>query len=322
MKLRKAVIPAAGSGTRLLPATKVQPKEMLPVFDRPAIQYVIEEAVAAGLTEILIITGRGKRAIEDHFDHSLELEHFLEEKGDTENLDEVRRIANLATIHFVRQKKPLGLGHAVACAEAFAAGEPFAVLLGDDIFLGDFTAAANPISQLKATFEREGKAVVGVERIPRERVGAYGVVKPADAGAPRPQGSPASAAGSANASGSAGAAFAVSDLVEKPAPAEAPSDLGIIGRYVLTADVFEALRSTAPDARGEIQLTDGLRDLAANGSLLGQVIEGERYDIGNKVDFVKASVEFGLARPEFRDELSAWVAELAARLERGEYPGG
>ncbi|MBM4247854.1 MAG: UTP--glucose-1-phosphate uridylyltransferase GalU [Euryarchaeota archaeon] len=286
----KAVIPAAGFGTRFLPATKSQPKEMLPVVDKPAIQYVVEEAVESGIDDILIITGRGKRAIEDHFDRAGELEHHLRESGHPELLGALEAITELADrghIHYVRQKEPLGLGNAIACARMHVGREPFAVLLGDDII-----DAPRPCTrQLLDIFEKEGCSVIAVERVPRERLGSYGVVavEPSD-----------------------GPLHEVRGLVEKPAPARAPSDLAVMGRYVLTPAVFGCLDRTAPGKHGEVQLTDALELLRKRERIVAVEFEGRRYDIGKKLDWLKATVELALKRQEFGDEL---VTHLGGLLE-------
>ncbi len=239
MNVCKAVFPAAGLGTRFLPATKAQPKEMLPLVDKPMIQYVVEEAVASGLSEIIIVTGRGKRAIEDHFDASFELEYYLNDRGKVEELAQIKTISELASVSYVRQKEPLGLGHAILCVRSLVGDEPFSVFLGDDII----AAAPQPcMRQLLDVFERYGGPVLAVERVPRERLQQYGVIA---------------------ARRVAGNVYEILDLVEKPRPHEAPSELAIIGRYVLTPDVFAILAETPPDGRGEIQLTDALRTLSS-----------------------------------------------------------
>src|SRR5438128_4425088 len=237
MTVRKGVFPAAGLGTRFLPATKAQPKEMLPLVDKPMIQYVMEEAVASGLSEIVIVTGRNKRAIEDHFDAAFELEYYLNDRGKMEELAQIKTISDLASVSYVRQKEPLGLGHAILCARSLVGDEPFSVFLGDDII----AAAPQPcMRQLLDVFERYGGPVIAVERVPRERIHQYGVIAGRNLG---------------------GNGWPIHDLVDKPRPEEAPSDLAIIGRYVLTPDLFAILAETAADKRGEIQLTDGLRTL-------------------------------------------------------------
>jgi len=286
MNVRKGVFPAAGLGTRFLPATKAQPKEMLPLVDKPMIQYVVEEAVSSGLSEIIIVTGRGKRAIEDHFDGSFELEYYLNDRGKTEELAQIKTISELASVSYVRQKEPLGLGHAILCARALVGDEPFAVFLGDDII----GAAPSPcMRQLLDAFERFGGPVLAVERVPRERLRQYGVI------APRPLG---------------GNVYEILDLVEKPRVEEAPSDLAIIGRYVLTPDVFAILAETPAGKNGEVQLTDALRTLRGRRPMYAVQFEGRRYDTGDKLGFLKATVEFALARPDLGDEFRAYLKSL------------
>jgi len=279
----KVVIPAAGLGIRFLPATKAQPKEMLPVVDKPAIQYVVEEAVASGMTDIIIITGRGKRAIEDHFDKSYELEHKLRESGNSEALSEVQRIASMADIFYIRQKEQLGLGHAILCAKKHVGNEPFAVMLGDDIVLSDRPC----IGQLVDVFDEMKSSVVGVEQLPKSKIHRYGVIKGTRV---------------------KDDIYRVQDLVEKPSPEEAPSDLAIIGRYVFRPDIFEFLEKIGPGKGGEYQLTDAMRLLCKKG-LYGLKFKGRRFDIGSKADWVRATLEIGLERediaPELRQSLSA-----------------
>lgn len=285
----KAVIPAAGNGTRFLPLTKNSPKEMLPLIDKPAIQYVVEEAVQSGCDDILVITGRGKRAIEDHFDRSIELEHALERAGDHESLRIVREVANLADIHYIRQKEPLGLGHAILCAKKHIGDEPFVVLLGDDIVFSDVPCT----KQLVEQHARTGRSVIAVESIAREKAPFYGVVKPS--------------------AHREGRLFPIEDLVEKPAPADAPSDLGILGRYVLTPAIFDALEHTPPGKKGEVQLTDGLRLMREREMLYAYEFEGHRYDLGNKLDWLKTNVEVALMRKEYAEEMRIFLAGLMGR---------
>ena len=285
MKVRKAVFPAAGLGTRFLPATKAQPKEMLPLVDKPTIQYVVEEAVASGLSEIIIVTGRGKRAIEDHFDAAFELEYYLQDRGKTEELAQIKTISELATISYVRQKEPLGLGHAILCARALVGEEPFAVFLGDDII----TSRIPCMLQLLEVFERYGGPVIAVERVPPDEISRYGVIRPKRLG---------------------GNVYEILDLLEKPASGEAPSDLAVIGRYVLTPDLFPVLAETPPDARGEIQLTNGLRALCKKRPLYAVLFEGKRYDTGDKLGFLKATVEFALTRPDLAEAFRAYLRTL------------
>ncbi|HXG03584.1 MAG TPA: UTP--glucose-1-phosphate uridylyltransferase GalU [Candidatus Binatia bacterium] len=289
MTVRKAVFPAAGLGTRFLPATKAQPKEMLPLVDKPTIQYVVEEAVASGLDQIVIVTGRNKRAIEDHFDAAFELEYYLNDRGKVEELTQIKTISELASVCYVRQKEPLGLGHAILCARFLVGREPFAVFLGDDIIGG---APVPCMRQLLDVFARYGHPVIAVERVPRERIQQYGVIaaRPVD--------------------GAGGRVWEITDLVEKPRPEQAPSDLAIIGRYVLTPDLFDLLAETAPDGRGEIQLTDGLRRLRQRRPMYAVEFEGKRFDTGDKLGFLKATVEFALARPDLADDFRAYLRSL------------
>jgi UTP--glucose-1-phosphate uridylyltransferase len=280
--VRKAVFPAAGLGTRFLPATKAQPKEMLPLVDKPIIQYGVEEALASGVDNIILVTGRGKNAIEDHFDVSVELETFLEARGKTDLLNEIRKISNLINVSYVRQGEPLGLGHAVLVTRTLVGPEPFAVILGDDVI------DANPpaLRQMIDVFEDVQSPVLAVERVPKEDVSAYGII---DAEEVRP------------------GVYRIRDLVEKPPRNEAPSDLAIIGRYILTPDIFPSLAATVSDRTGEIQLTNGLRHLLQSRPLYGCHIDGVRHDTGNKLGFLKAVVYFALRRPDlaepFRDYL-------------------
>jgi UTP--glucose-1-phosphate uridylyltransferase len=287
-KVKKAVIPAAGLGTRFLPATKVQPKEMLPVVDKPSIQYVVEEAVRAGLDDVIIISGRGKRAIEDHFDRSFELEYFLEEKGKTDDLAEVRAISDLGQIHYIRQGDPLGLGHAVSLAESHVGPEPFAVLLGDDLI-----DEKDPLlEQMLAVHERYGRSVIAVSEVPRSDIHLYGCVKPefVEDNLAR-----------------------IVEVVEKPSAEDAPSNLAVIGRYVLTPEIFDALRDVRPGVGGEIQLTDAINVLAREQAVYAFVFDGNRYDIGNKLDYLKATVEIATRREDIGDEFGAFLADLVQR---------
>jgi UTP--glucose-1-phosphate uridylyltransferase len=286
--VRKAVIPAAGLGTRFLPATKAQPKEMLPVVDKPAIQYVVEEAVRAGLRDILIITGRGKRSLEDHFDRSFELEHYLEAAGKFELLKEMREIADMATIHYVRQGDPRGLGHAVSAARQHVSDEPFAVLLGDDIM----TAQSGVLADMLDVYERYGRSVVAVKEFPRKDISAYGCVSPeaVDENLVR-----------------------VLDIVEKPRPEEAPSNLAVMGRYVFTSEIFDALERVGPGAGGEIQLTDAMALLLKEQTIYGHVFEHGRYDIGDKLDYLRATVELAIERDDLGPEFRAFLADLVQR---------
>lgn len=282
--IKKAVIPAAGFGTRFLPASKSQPKEMLPIVDTPAIQYVVEEAVASGITDILMVIGKGKRAIEEHFDRNFELEAELEEKGKEAELEAIRHISNLADVHFVRQKELKGLGDAVYCARHHVGNEPFAVLLGDTL-----VESSEPVTlQLARAFERYEESVVALEEVDRSKVSRYGVID-----------------GRCIESN----IFLVSDFVEKPAVEEAPSNLAIAGRYILTAHILECLERTGRGKNDEIQLTDALRLLVADRAVYGLRFDGQRYDIGNKLDFIKTNVTFALARDDMADDLRAFLRE-------------
>jgi UTP--glucose-1-phosphate uridylyltransferase len=286
--VRKAIFPVAGLGTRFLPATKAQPKEMLPLVDKPIIQYGVEEAVASGIDNILLVTGRGKNAIEDHFDVSVELESFLEARGKQEQVDEIRKISNLINFAYVRQGEPLGLGHAVLVARELIGNEPFAVILADDVI----DAEPPAMKQLIDVFERVGGPVLAVERVPHEEISSYGVIE-IEPGARLGDG-----------------IYQVRDLVEKPARDEAPSDLAIIGRYVLTPDIFPALAATKSDRTGEIQLTNGLRELLKSRPIYACEVKGVRHDTGNKLGYLKAMVYFALQRPDLADKFSSYLASL------------
>ena len=287
MKIRKAVFPAAGLGTRFLPATKAQPKEMLPLVDKPIIQYVIEEAVAAGLTKIIIVTGRGKNAIEDHFDTSYELEKMLEARGKTDLLEQVRAVSNMINVSYVRQGESLGLGHAVLMARDLVGDEPFAVMLGDDII----DSRVPCMKQMVEVFEQHQGPVIAVHQVPRQDISAYGVID----GSPEPGN---------------GRVYRIRDLVEKPRTEAAPSDLAIIGRYILTPDIFDCLEGTLRDEGGEIQLTNGLRALREKRQLYGYRFEGIRHDAGNKLGFLKATVEFALKRPDLGGAFREYLKTL------------
>ena len=289
-RVRKAVLPAAGLGTRFLPATKAQPKEMLPLVDKPLIQYVVEECVASGIENIIIVTGRGKNSIEDHFDSSPELEKFLESKGKADQAEMVRSISNMVHFSYTRQKEPLGLGHAVLAARELVGDEPFAVLLGDVIIPGPHPATR----QLMDVYEQTGIGTIAVEEVPREKTSLYGIV----ACAPENRGS------------WGGRLLRVQGLVEKPSPAEAPSNLAVTGRYVLPPEVFDCLARTPPGRGGEIQLTDGLRLLTSEMGLYALVYEGQSYDAGDKLGFLKATVEIALSNPEFGEEFRAYLRDL------------
>ena len=278
-RVRKAVLPAAGLGTRFLPATKAQPKEMLPVVDKPLIQYVVEECVVSGIDNIIIVTGKGKNAIEDHFDYAPELESFLEEKGKSDLAKLVRNIGQMVNFSYTRQKEPLGLGHAVLVAKELVGNEPFAVLLGDVIIPGPRPAT----KQLVEVYEKTGKGVIAVEEIPREMTHLYGIVD----------------VEVKNGASAMERTLKIRDLIEKPSPAEAPSTLGVTGRYLLPPEIFDCIERTKPGRGGEIQLTDALRLLAKESGLLAHVYEGKSYDAGDKLGFLKATVEIGLENREF-----------------------
>jgi UTP--glucose-1-phosphate uridylyltransferase len=283
--VRKVVFPAAGLGTRFLPATKAQPKEMLPLVDKPIIQYGVEEAVQSGVENIIIVTGRGKNAIEDHFDVNIELESFLQQRGKLDLLEEIRKISNMINVAYVRQGEPLGLGHAVLVTADLVGDEPFAVILADDVI------DANPpaLKQMIDVFERVGGPVLAVERVPHDQVSSYGIVD-IDTSVVLGEG-----------------IHAVRDLVEKPAREEAPSNLAIIGRYLLTPDIFPALQATVSDRTGEIQLTNGLRKLLQQRKIFACEIEGTRHDTGNKLGYLQASVYFALRRPGLGDQFRAYL---------------
>jgi len=292
--VRKAVFPAAGLGTRFLPATKAQPKEMLPLVDKPIIQYGVEEAKASGIDNIILVTGRGKNAIEDHFDVSIELESFLEARGKRDQLDEVRKISNLINFAYVRQGEPLGLGHAVLVAQELVGNEPFAVILGDDVI----DAEPPAMKQLIDVFHQVNGPVLAVERVPHDEISNYGVIAP----------DPSAQLGDG--------IFQVRDLVEKPPKDEAPSDLAIIGRYVLTPDIFPALAKTKSDRTGEIQLTNGLRELLKSRPIYACEVKGVRHDTGNKLGFLKAVVYFALKPPDLAGKFSDYLAGMIAKPRR------
>ena len=290
MKIRKVIIPAAGLGTRFLPATKAQPKEMLPIVDKPTIQYIVEEAVASGAETILIITGRNKRAIEDHFDKSVELEEELSRKGKTDFLQAVRRITELADIHYIRQKEPLGLGHAVYCARHFIGDEPFAVMLGDDVVYSPTPCLA----QLMAVSERYGCPVLGVQPVAWEQVSQYGIVR-----------------GQLESEG----LYRVEGLVEKPSPQDAPSNIAILGRYIITPDIFPILADTKTGSGGEIQLTDALARLAQRRHMAAYCFEGRRYDVGSRIGFLEATVEYALRRSDIGDAFERYLRSVVCDRE-------
>ena len=278
MKIRKAIIPAAGLGTRFLPATKAQPKEMLPIVDKPTLQYIIEEAIASGIEEILIITGRNKTSIENHFDKSVELELELEKKGKTELLEMVRDISDMVNIHYIRQKEPLGLGHAVGCAKSFIGDEPFAVLLGDDIIDSEEPCLA----QLIRAYEKTNSIILGVQSVDKNDVYKYGII---------------------DIESKDDRLYKVRDMVEKPNVSEAPSNVAILGRYILTPDIFEILEKQAPGKGGEIQLTDAIEYMLKSHHIYAYEFIGNRYDVGDKLGFIKATIDFDLKREELRDDL-------------------
>ncbi|MCB2354546.1 UTP--glucose-1-phosphate uridylyltransferase GalU [Clostridium estertheticum] len=285
MKIKKLIIPAAGLGTRFLPATKAIPKEMLPIVDKPTMQYIIEEAVASGIEEILIITGRNKKSIEDHFDKSVELELELEHKHKDEILKQVRDISNMVNIQFIRQKEPKGLGHAINKARAFVGNEPFAVMLGDDIV----DAKIPCLKQLMNCFEEKNVTIVGVQEVAKENVDKYGIVDGVQV---------------------SDRVYKVNNLVEKPEVNVAPSNLAILGRYIITPEIFDILDNTKPGKGGEIQLTDALKTLISRQDMYAYVFEGRRYDVGDKLGFLEATVEFALKRPELKVPFMKYLQTL------------
>ncbi|GGD65594.1 UTP--glucose-1-phosphate uridylyltransferase GalU [Paenibacillus nasutitermitis] len=287
MKVRKAIIPAAGLGTRFLPATKAQPKEMLPIVDKPTIQYIIEEAIASGIEDILIVSGRGKRAIEDHFDKSFELEETLLKKGKSKELEQIRSISELANIHYIRQKEPRGLGHAIWCARSFVGDEPFAVLLGDDIVQSEQPC----LSQLIKVFSRFSSSVVGVQKVPDEDVSKYGIIAP-------------------RGSSIEPSVFFLDTLVEKPSLKAAPSNYAIMGRYILTPEIFDILEHQQPGAGGEIQLTDAIKKLNDLKTVVAYQFEGTRYDVGDKFGFIKATLDFALQRDDLKNDMLGYIQSV------------
>lgn len=296
-KIRKAVIPAAGLGTRVLPATKAQPKEMLVIVDKPALQYLVEELLAAGIEEILIITGRNKGSIENHFDYSYELERTLEENGKKDLLKVVNHISEMSNIYYVRQKKPLGLGHAISCAEAFVGDEPFIVLLGDDIIYTDKEKGQLPVTkQLVEKYkELQGGTILGVQEVPHKNVSKYGIIKPLKKIDEK--------------------TVAVEDFIEKPSVDEAPSNLAALGRYVLEPEIFSYLKNTKPGKGGEIQLTDAILEMKNNGEkLYAYNFDGLRYDTGDKFGMFVANVEFGLRHEELKDRVKEYLKGLIEKL--------
>ncbi|MBU7217238.1 UTP--glucose-1-phosphate uridylyltransferase GalU [Staphylococcus gallinarum] len=285
MKIKKAIIPAAGLGTRFLPATKAMPKEMLPILDKPTIQYIVEEAVAAGIEDIIIVTGKHKRAIEDHFDNQKELEMILEEKGKQDLLDEVQHSSNLANMFYVRQKEQKGLGHAIWSAKQFIGNEPFAVLLGDDIVQSEVPA----IKQLMNQYDDTGKSIIGVQQVNENETHRYGIVDPAESNE---------------------GLFSVNKFVEKPEPGTAPSNLAIMGRYVLTPQIFDYLEKQEIGAGGEIQLTDAIERLNKDDKVYAFDFNGERYDVGEKLGFVKTTIQFALNNEEMSQDVKAYIRSL------------
>ena len=288
--IKKAIIPAAGLGTRFLPATKAQAKEMLPIVDKPTLQYIIEEAIASGIEEILIVTGRNKKCIEDHFDRSVELELELEKKGKSAMLEMVQDISNMVNIHYIRQKEPKGLGHAVHCAKSFIGNEPFAVLLGDDIV----DAKTPCLKQMINAYDEYKTSILGVQQVDKDKVNKYGIldVKHIE-----------------------DRVYKVKDMVEKPAIEEAPSNIAILGRYIITPAIFDILENQEPGKGGEIQLTDALQTLATKEAIYAYNFEGRRYDVGDKLGFLEATVDFALKRPELRDDFVEFLKSKAGQIE-------
>lgn len=288
MKVRKAIIPAAGLGTRFLPATKAMPKEMLPIVDKPTIQYIVEEAIESGIEDIIIVTGKGKRAIEDHFDHSFELEQNLIEKGKFDLLDQVQKSSKMVDIHYIRQKEPKGLGHAVWCARKFIGNEPFAVLLGDDIVRAEKPCLKQMINQ----YERYNASILGVQTVNEDQVSRYGIV---------------------DGKTIANRFYSVNGLVEKPKQEEAPSNLAIMGRYILSPRIFEILAEQEPGAGGEIQLTDAIAGLNRHEAVYAYDFEGIRYDVGEKMGFIQTTIELALQREDIRNELMDYLSSVIDR---------
>jgi UTP--glucose-1-phosphate uridylyltransferase len=289
-KVRKAIIPAAGLGTRFLPATKAMPKEMLPIVDKPTIQYIVEEAIESGIEDIIIVTGKGKRAIEDHFDHAFELEQNLIEKGKFDLLEKVKEPSKV-DIHYIRQKEPKGLGHAVWCARNFIGDEPFAVLLGDDIVQAETPC----LKQLIDQYEQTLSSVIGVKRVPDNETHRYGIIDPIE---------------------QHGRRYQVRQFVEKPAPGTAPSNLAIMGRYILTPEIFLFLEKQEAGAGGEIQLTDAIQKLNEIQRVFAYEFEGKRYDVGEKLGFIQTTIEFGLQNEELRDDLLSFMEKIVAETKQ------
>lgn len=285
MKVRKAIIPAAGLGTRFLPATKAQPKEMLPIVDKPTLQYIIEEAIESGIEEILIITGRNKSSIENHFDKSVELELELERSGKTDLLEMVRNISDMVNIHYIRQKEPKGLGHAIYCAKSFIGKEPFAVLLGDDIVDNNKPC----LKQMIEVYDKYKTTILGVQKVANKDVPKYGIIDGQQI---------------------EDRIYIVKDLVEKPSKEEAPSNVAILGRYIINPQIFKILEHTKPGKGGEVQLTDGLKELAKREMMYAYNFEGRRYDVGDKQGFLEATIEFALSREELKDEFLEYLKKI------------
>lgn len=283
--VKKAIIPAAGLGTRFLPVTKAMPKEMLPIVDKPTIQYIVEEAIQSGIEEIIVVTGKGKRAIEDHFDYAYELEHTLYEKGKFELLERVRNVSEMVNIHYIRQKEPKGLGHAIWCARKFIGNEPFAVLLGDDIVESDVPCT----KQLMDVYEKTGASVVGVQQVPYSETSRYGIIDPLE---------------------EVNQIYKVKNFVEKPKPGLAPSDLAIMGRYILTPEIFSILENQECGIQGEIQLTDGIKELNQTQNVFAYNFKGTRYDVGEKLGFIQTNIEFALKNSELREPILAYLSQL------------
>ncbi len=294
-RVRKAIIPAAGLGTRFLPATKALAKEMLPIVDTPTVQYIIEEAVASGIEEILIITNSNKHAMENHFDKSYELENRLRESGKLEQVKMIEDIANLANIYYIRQKEPKGLGHAILCAKSFIGDEPFAVLLGDDIVVNDGGLPA--LKQIMDAFDRKQASVVGVQTVDKKDVSKYGIVAPSKSHTP------------------SGRLVKLSDMVEKPALEKAPSQMAVLGRYVLTPDVFDLLETQGKGAGGEIQLTDAIKRLMDRQAVYAYDFEGTRYDVGDKFGFIQATIDFALKRSDLKEQVRAYINQIAGEVK-------
>lgn len=290
MKIRKAIIPAAGLGTRFLPATKAQPKEMLPIVDKPTIQYIIEEAVASGVEDIIIVTGRSKRSIEDHFDRSIELELELEKSQKEDYLEMVREIADMANIHYIRQKQPRGLGHAVLVARQFIGNEPFAVLLGDDVVVSQQPC----LKQMMEQFDIYKSSILGVQTVAREEVSKYGIIAGTQV---------------------SDRVYKVDDMVEKPKMEETPSQVAVLGRYIITPEIFDYLETQGAGCGGEIQLTDALKRLAKNQAVYAYDFKGHRYDVGTKIGFLQANIEFALRRNDLRQEMEEYLEKLHGNMD-------